>query len=295
MMNLSFTRVTKRRLFFAAAILLLVPNVLNIDLNNDSYNTPPFNGIEYYDPGLLRLNSMDKLEQYTDSLAGASGIYIGSLNYAILAEDVLKRRFYHGYSHFTLRENWIAAAGERLVGYALSCKVKPDDILMHPNAACSQQAMVMMELMARKGINYRKASFDHHYAMQAYIDSDWYYFDSNMEPLIGKVQRSNIYLQGQADRLKPFYDDSVRYKNLDYILGSHSLISNGPVNDRLAPNAKRFQDATTIASRTLWLFPFLGFLWYSQFFSLFTVSALQHVFRRRIRLWQLRLPVGAGE
>jgi hypothetical protein len=68
--------------------------------------------------------------------------------------------------HLNLNENWVAAMSEKICGYGLSCKVQPEDIMKHPNAAFSQQALVMMELLRRKKVSYRKAGFLHYSALE---------------------------------------------------------------------------------------------------------------------------------
>jgi hypothetical protein len=47
--------------------------------------------------------------------------------------------------------------------------------MKHPNAACSQQALVMMEVSSAKKSITAKLNFPHHYALEVQLLNQWYY------------------------------------------------------------------------------------------------------------------------
>ncbi len=245
-----------RPLLILAAVLLFLPNLFRTDLNNTAYATPPYDQKEKFDPSLSSINTIPGLIRHIDQLATTRGIAQQSADYAALTEDVISKRFYHGFSHLDMSENWIAAFSEKLFGHGLSCKVDPKSIMKHENAACSQQCMVMMEVLKQKGIPYRKVGFPHHYAIETRIGDTWYFFDPNMEPNITMEERKEQNWKCCADNLKKHYDTN-RFIDLDYKFGKNIIVAIGPVNETPALNAKRFQSATAILSKMLWLFPFL--------------------------------------
>jgi hypothetical protein len=232
--------------------ILLVPNFIDRDINE----VLPYDHKEMYDPGLSYINNIDKLEKHIDSVATASSVPVQSVEYVTTIANAISSRFYHGFSHFTLKENWIAAVSEKVVGYGLASKVKPGDIMQHDCAACSQQAMVMMEILKRKGLNYRSVGFPHHFALEVSIDNKWYYFDPNMEPHISNDQRLESYWGQKADSLKQYYDTS-RFKDLDWKFGKNMQVTHGSVNQKFAGNVKIFQGVTKWLSKILWIFPLL--------------------------------------
>jgi hypothetical protein len=245
-----------RLVLIALMMALLVPNFINRDLNNTAYYTPPYDGNEKYETGLGYINSTDKLQQYIDEEAAACGAEPGSVAYITLVEDVIERRFYHGFSHLSTNENWIAAVSEKIFGFGLSCKVSPNDIMEHGNAACSQQCMVMMEVLKAKNIPYRKVGFPHHYALEAQVNGQWYYFDPNMEPTMTAAERHESAWTHQADNLKKYYDTD-RFKDLDYKFGNNEAVLIGNVNETPAGNLKMFHLATMLLSKTAFLLPLL--------------------------------------
>jgi len=242
-------------LLILLTLLLLLPNLVQRDI----HPTLSYDGKERFDPSLSRLRSVSLLENYTDSLAAVKGIERGSFAYAELLERVIEDRFYHGFSHYSPAENWIAALAGRLIKEDYSCKVDPESILQHPNAACSQQSLVMMAVLRRKGMDYRSVGFPHHYALEVYIGNDWYFFDANMEPGIRESERSLSSWQHRNDRLKPYYD-SRRHTHLDYQFGQGQSALVGPVNEIPARNAALFHGLTRIAADVAWCLPLLVLL-----------------------------------
>lgn len=248
----------KKPILIILSALLLSLNFINIDINEKFV----YDQKEQFNPALSYVNSIDRLEQYIDSTIVVKSINKDSAEYVVKIAEAIRYRFYHGFSHFTLKENWIAAVGERLLGYGLASKVKPDEIMHHEYAACSQQAMVMMEILKRKGLSYRNVGFPHHFALEVLIGGQWYYFDPNMEPNITIPQRLESYWGQEADNLKKFYDTS-RFKDLDWKFGTGLKVTHGSINQKFAGNAKIFQTATGILSKILWIFPLL-FLFYKR-------------------------------
>jgi len=242
----------KNILLILLSLVLLAPNFIDKDINE----VLPYDQKEQFDPALSSIKSTDMLERHIDSVIAAQHLRKDMVEYTVAIASAIRYRFYHGFSHFTLKENWIAAIGEKLIGYGLASKVKPGDIMNHPYAACSQQAMVMMEILRRKGLPYRSVGFPHHFALEVLINGKWYYFDTNMEPKISNEQRLESYWADQTDSLKQFYD-TARFRDLDWKFGKGIKVTHGSINQRFARNARIFQDVTGVASKIIWIFPLL--------------------------------------
>jgi hypothetical protein len=243
---------------FIAFVLLLIMASFNV--LPPHHRVPVYDGKEMFDPSLGHLNSIDKLQAYIDSSSKARQVAPGTGKHLLLMEDVLKRRFYHGFSQFSGRDNWIASLGDRLFGYGLANKVMPNDILQHSYAACSQQGLVMQALLKRYGIKYRVLRFDHHYALEAYVGGQWLFTDANMEPNMDSTARRPDRWLHAADSLKKYYDAN-RYTDLDYKFGVGKAARIGPENENSASNAERFQRAGSVLSASAWLLPLLLLGW----------------------------------
>ena len=232
------------------AVLLFLPNLFNKDINP----VLAYDKKEKFDSRLSYINSITKLEAHTDSIAVQKNITPGNYEYVELLENVLENRFYHGFSHFALSENWIAAIAGKFIKEDYACKVQPEEILQHCNAACSQQAIVMMAVLRNKKISYRSLGFPHHYAMGVLLKNDWYFFDANMEPEISRENRRLTNWKHHNDYLKKYYDTN-RFNDLDYKFGNSLLAIVGVTNEVPARNARLFDAVTGLLSKICWIFP----------------------------------------
>jgi hypothetical protein len=255
-----FKYLTAKPVLIGISLLLLLLNFITSDINP----TLAFDKKEKFDAGLSYINSINKLEAHTDSLAAAQYIQTTSIQYVELLESIISKRFYHGFSHFSLDENWIAAISGRYIKEDCACKVQPEKIMQHANAACSQQALVMMQVLRNKNISYRSVGFPHHYAMEVLIDNNWYFFDSNMEPTISKTERMLANWNHENDKLKKYYDTN-RFSDLDFKFGMGLSATTGPINEVPAPNASLVQAISNILSKIAWCFPLLLLFYRSQF------------------------------
>ncbi|MFZ1527170.1 MAG: hypothetical protein WAT19_00330 [Ferruginibacter sp.] len=234
--------------------LLLLPNFINRDINKQF----AYDHIEKFNPSLLRIQTAEEMEAYTDSLAFTKGINVSSPEYFVLLENNIAERFYHSYSHYTLKENWLAAVTEKFSAIALASKVRPAEIFKQPVAACSQQAIAMMQIAKNKAVGYRKVGFPHHYALELYIKGNWYFFDPSKEPNVPLQARLHQNWALNANNLKPYYNNE-KYSDIDLALGigSSQPILLGNENADPAPRAVLLQDVTALLSKTLWILPLL--------------------------------------
>jgi hypothetical protein len=234
------------------SFLLLIPNFLNVNIIEDkrvSFSK------EKFDPALVRLNSLVKLEAYVDSVASIKNINPNSLAYAIEAESIVSQRFYHKYATQDLNENWIASVCQKITGYYLSSKVTADDILKKPYGYCGQQNTVLMELLLKKNFDYRVVYFPHHFAIQSYINGQWCFFDADQEPQVKYYQRGNQDWLNNIDSLSIAYGQSKA--NLQFGFGSPVRYKLGKINEIQGRNAQLFQSVTKWLSRIAFLFPLL--------------------------------------
>ncbi len=237
-------------LLISLSVLLLIPNFIKMDINGEAV----YNKTERFNPRLAHIQSIDDLEKYVDDYAASQFVSIYSEKYSALLAYVISCRFYHGFSHFKMSENWIAAVGEKCFGYGLASKVDADDILQYSYAACSQQAIVMMAILRRKNISYRKVGFPHHYAIEAKIADHWYYFDPDMEPSISLSERAHENWNGNNDNLKKYY---TKHGNVNWTFGNGVKAAFGKINEVPGKNISMLQGCTKFMSKIAWCIPLI--------------------------------------
>lgn len=218
--------------FFTLALGLLLIAVTSNTKSHGNYISDFRFLNEEFDPGYVA-----QFQSIDDVTIAAEKQFCNNkgLPYFNHVASILRKRFYHGYSYYSPSENFLASSCGLFWNH-LSAIVIPDDIMKRPMAACSQQAIVLMEIFERSGIAYRKIGFEGHYVVEAFIDGQWRYFDTNKEPAIMDHRESleSMILSGRFDTI---YNNSNLPSAL--IRKWSSTHEYGNINEEPAPNATR--------------------------------------------------------
>ena len=247
-------------LFLTIAFFLLAAG--NLFFGSKPQPDPPSPAVEEFDASYLRLNSIDKLTAYCDSLFQATG---GTIKYPILISSVVTKRFYHNYSLYSFASNPTMNILARLLGdETYTAIVIPNDIMKFPNAACSQQSIICMQVLEREGIPVRKvAMFDSvsnagHFTFEAFYDKGWHFFDVDEEPdldVLNKYARpSAAFLANHPEIVTAAYSRKPAPDKFVRLLQSHQI---GPVNKFPAKTAYFVQLSTKVFNYVGWLFALL--------------------------------------
>ena len=238
--------------------------------------SPSYRRIEAFDPSLSRLNSMQALEKYCDSIY-AETVFSSQetefeKTYTEIVSSAVRDRFYHGYSYYGFSDNYVSVVVSKMTMPGLNALVIPDDILKYPYAACSQQSIVMMEVLKKKGFTTRKVIFNGkkfggHFAFEVFYDGGWHFCDPNMEPdksVLGMYGMPAIaYLARNPAILVSAYHNYPKEMVLD-ILENYSY---GPVNKFPAAKAIIFQKVTHFLSYSIWLLFLVAFLFIRRMYT----------------------------
>ena len=256
--------------FFIVSLLATCLQVFG-DLNplaKLDYKVPAYNNIEEYDPSLSRLNSIDKLVTYCDSLylitVSTNNQDEIKKDYTDIVSSVVRKRFFHGYSYYGFSSNYMALLMSKVTIPGLDAVVIPNEILKYPFAACSQQSIVMMEVLQSKGFETRKVSFQGktsgHFCFEVYFDGGWHFYDTNMEPDANVLKTYNrpgiAFLVSHPEILVKAYGRYPRSEILDIF----PTFTYGAINKFPAPKALIFQKLTKFLSYLIWFFFLFFFL-----------------------------------
>lgn len=263
-------------------------------MGRPGYHEPTYNLVEEFDPSLQRLNNIEKLTAYVDSVY-ADKTYTNKdvefeTDYPLVATQVVRKRFFHGYSLYGFGNNHVAMLASKASIGGLSAIVLPNDILKFPYAACSQQSIVLMNVLQQKGFRTRKVGFlgklGGHFCFEVLYNGAWHFVDPNMEPDMAVLDAYNQpgidFLSGHPDILLRAYKQYPREKVLD-LFTSYTY---GKVNAPAAPNAFIFQKVTKFLSYTIWTFFLVLFILVRKRYL--RLSYQTHVRNRRVHLPSLQ-------
>jgi len=207
---------------------------------------------ELFVPELITLNSLDKLSNYADKLYAQKNIKgFDTAEYVHVFSRVVREKFYHGLSQYTISENWIAYLCGKLFWSHLSVIVVPDDILKHHEGLCSQQTVVFMELLRQKKINVRWVGLGHeegpgHFLCEAHYLGSWRLHDVTIEPqwknVVGNHKSMDYYFH-HKDSLYNVYKNRMNRAVFDKIT---EKVTYGKNNAFPGKNMFIFQKATSL-------------------------------------------------
>jgi hypothetical protein len=241
------------------SIALIISTIEWIKPNGPQQLDPNFHPAnELFDPQLYSIKSIDAGVKYCDSVYGKNQISKSdTAEYVNQMAVFIKKRFYHGYSHFSFGHNTIGWMLAPILLKNLTATVIAEDIIQFPNGACSQQSIVFFSLLKRKGFLTRKVGlFDStlgagHFASEVFWNGSWHFYDVNKEPntnILESMGRPSL-----EEILKsPGLIDSVYKNKRDIHTGT--MFKNpeyGRPNQNYAPNATIYQWTTKWISLTL--------------------------------------------
>jgi len=213
---------------------------------------------ENYDPALARLNSMNKLESYVDSLQARSGRTDSAAYPAILSETV-RDRLYHGYLTYEPDNNFIAWLSGTVTGRSYDAIVEGDQILKYSEADCRQQCLVMMEALRNKGYSVRAITMktmkysQGHFTFETFYNGSWHFFDPDLEPdakmLTAANRPSMERISGDAPLIKQLYNRQDTGMIVD-LLRSNQY---GNVNELIPARLYMFHKVTRFLSNYAWI------------------------------------------
>ncbi len=229
---------------------------------------------EEFDAKLNNLNTLSKLIGYVNKKYGSDKIGVNdSLVYANLMARTLRMRFYHGWSQYGFKDNWVLYLLSPIHEHSLGI-VDPNDILKYPEALCSQQAIVGMMALRSQGFNFRKVGFynpkygNGHFSYEIKLKDGWHYYDLDKEPDINVMEKNNrpsIDSLAKNTKMRRAAYSSETTEIKDELIPKYN--NKYPLNVFPAKNMLAFHRVTMFLSYTLWL-------WIGLFFWLYRLSRL---------------------
>ena len=201
---------------------------------------------EMYDSSLQRFQTIDQVERHLAKMPAST-----DLDRVLNVENFLRARFYYGYARYSFRENWVVWLAARVINPDLDAKTDANEIIESPWASCSQQAIVVQEVLSRWNLPYASVLFPRHFTAAVEIDRIWYVVDP-WEPL--ERDRSRLFplsdWQSATARAK-FLSPAAR------AVWEPGLTAHPPhlahINQSPAPTMAWFHPLTEVLSAWLWV------------------------------------------
>ena len=246
---MSLFKSYKIRLLIYSVLLLVSVKPIVFSTVSNLKNT--YSNRELFNIELSRFKSIEDITAHIDGIYSATHTSpeIDTLAYVKATSDIVKKRFYHGLSEYSLKDNWITYLGGKFLWNHLTAIVEPDDILDYNEGLCSQQTIVFLEILKRKGIQTRWVGLGYkegpgHFLAEVYYLGKWHLYDVNLEPKWERVthhHESISYYKQFPDSLFLAYEGIIPKLQFDKFM---SNIQYGEINEFPAKNMLLFHRIT---------------------------------------------------
>ncbi|MDP2388228.1 MAG: hypothetical protein Q8M29_17775 [Bacteroidota bacterium] len=205
---------------------------------------------EQFNPKLCHINSIETSLEYIDKKIGKTNSNdFDTLQFIKETSKFTKERFFHGLARYKFSENWIAYVGSKFLWDHMSAMVDPNDILKNCGGLCSQQTIVFMELLKKRGIKVRTVGLGYkegpgHFLCEVHYENAWHLHDVTLEPQWSKIttdHQSMEYYKTNKDSLYITYESRLSRGSFNKIM---EKIEYGQVNEFPAKNMLLFHRAT---------------------------------------------------
>lgn len=245
-------------LYLTLFIASIVPFFITPSVALDSKK---WNRNENYLPVLQEVKTIDAalrvIENVYNTSASAARQF-DTARFVNCANAFVKEKFFHGYAQYSVNQNWILV----LLGktwFHFSGVVNPNELMTYSEGLCSQQTLVFMELLKRKGIASRSVGLGYsqgpgHFLCEVRLNNRWHLYDVTCEPKWEKTQFPHesmaFYLQ-HRNELENVYAHHYKKEMIAKLL---ERVEYGATNQM---PAQRMQMLHTLATFLVVLIPIL--------------------------------------
>ena len=246
-------------ILYVFVFFLSVQGVIN---NKEIQDTGESKTNEKYDSSLKRLNSIESLIKYNDSLyfSDNTSKTIDTIRYVEHIVDLIQLRFKEGLARYSVKNNWILYYSNKYIWDHISAIVDPDDLMLFGGGLCSQQNIVFLEVLKRKKITFRTIGLGFpegpgHFLCEVRLKGNWNLYDLTLEPNFDRTTKItkgiDFYLQN-IHEFHAAYDSIVDPERIDKLL---QRVEYGEVNQFPAQNMIKLHKLSFLL---LWLIPILS-------------------------------------
>lgn len=215
-------RKNKGLIYLFFFILTLLP-FINFGVHKEKKKMPRPH--ELYNPDLQEIDNVGQIIEKIQSYQTFSRI-TDTLLFVKKTSEFVKNKFAHGLANYSLSENWIVYLLGKIIWSHFSAIVDPEDIVKHSEALCSQQTIVFMEILRRKGIRFRTVGLGYkegpgHFLCEVHYQNQWHLYDVTMEPQWKKIRNDHQELQyylSNKDSLYRIYSHKIKREVFDKLL-----------------------------------------------------------------------------
>jgi len=249
--------LTTSIVFLLLSVYLNSSKMVSENTISNNFLAMPEGLTEMYDEEIAKIDNLNDLKRLVDYEIKENNFE--DIDIPIYIDDVVRRKYFHQTAYISADTNWILKGADYFFPERFfTTAMDPKDLVKKNHGICNQQAIIFQELIKDYQFEYASIRFDisipnelnfGHFVNAVKIGSDWFYFDSNMEPVYDRKNALIFKQVLEADKkvLKKLYPQY----NFDLL--TKEMIDFGDLNRFPAKQGVMFQKITQFLSNFSWL------------------------------------------
>ena len=212
---------------------------------------------EMYDEQIGKIDNFNDLKRFVSdeiNIKGYKGVEI-----PIAIDEIVRKKFHHVEAYVSAETNWILKIADYLFPeFIFFQSLDPEDLVKTNHGICNQQSIIFQELIKDYKFDYASVRLSilvpneelfGHFASAVKVNDEWFYFDTDMEPVYDR--KDPLVLKKLLEADKEVLKDLYPQYNFDSL--SKEMIVFSDVNSFPAKRGLFFQKATQILSDFSWI------------------------------------------
>jgi hypothetical protein len=250
-------------IFLLLAVYLNISKMVSDDAISNNFMPISEELTEIYDEEIAQIDNLNDFKALVDYEIKENN-YEG-IDIPIYIDDLVRRKYFHQTAYISAETNWILRVADYFFPERIFLSaMDPIDLIKKNHGECSQQSIIFQELIKDYNFEYVSIRLDinmpnqenfGHFTSGVKVGNNWFYFDSNMEPVYNR-KNSLIYkkvLAADKELLKKLYPTSPEGYQFNFDLATKEMINFGDLNKFPAKKGVMFQKITQIFSNFSWL------------------------------------------
>jgi len=247
--------------FLLLTVYLNITKMLSDDTISNNFLTTPKGLIEMYDEEIAKIDNLNDLKRLVDDEIQENNFE--GIDIPIYIDDIVRRKYFHQTAYISADTNWLLKGIDYFFPEQLyTTAMNPKDLVKKNHGICNQQSIIFQELIKDYKFEYASIGFSikipnqpnfGHFVSTVKIGTDWFYFDSNMEPVYDRKDSLIVKKVLEADKeiLKKLYPQ------YNFNLLTKEMIDFRDLNVFPAKNGVMLQKITQFLSNFSWFLFFI--------------------------------------
>ena len=254
--------LTTSMVFLLLSVYLNISTMVDNKKIANNFLALPEGFTEMYDEGIAKIDNLNDLKRLVDYEIKENNFE--GIEIPIYIDDIVRRKYFHQTAYISTDTNWILKGADYFFPERFfTSAMDPKELIQKNHGICSQQSIIFQELLKDYHFEYGSIRLDinvpnqenfGHFTSGVKIGSDWFYFDSNMEPVYNRKNPLIFKKVLEADQLVL----ERLYPQYNFDLVTKEMINFGDLNKFPAKKGVMFQKITQFVSNFSW-FVFLIF------------------------------------